>query len=93
MTYIWDRDPDREWHWDKDPLVFYAHRPGGKPEYYAVHYGYGRQVVLMRGSMCRGVELASWFTNAGTVREGLDEALKHMPFPVEVEKLSTLWGR
>ena len=44
MTDLWTRDPNREWHWDEDPLVFYASSPD------------------------------------------------HMPYPVRVNRFSTLWG-
>lgn len=89
---LWTRDPDRDWHWDEDPLVFYADSPDLRDAYYKARYGYGRQVVLERVSP-RPTELACYFVEAGTVREGLEEALRHMPYPVHVNRFSTLWGR
>ena len=89
---LWTRDPNREWHWDEDPLIFYADSPDLRDAFYKVRYAYGRQVVVERRNP-RQIELASYFTEAGTVREGLEEALRHMPYPVHVNRFSTLWGR
>ena len=33
---LWTRDPDREWHWDVDPLIFFADSPDLRDAYYKV---------------------------------------------------------